>query len=539
MKSKSIFKLTLCVLFVFMLAFTAACTPNFKSNEDGGGEGKIKLNISVYNGGFGYEWLNQAVTAFNAQSEEFYINKPSANKNEHSNIFASVKAGSTLYDMFVVETDVIEFASFDLLADISDIWESDVDGNGKTIEQKMLASDEFKAAYTYNGKQYALPLADAMSGFVYDHDTFLEKRFLFGRDGDFIKTPDSDLSLGKDGVEGTYDDGHPQTESQWEQMIKKIKNSGYCPIIYSGKYKQYTDVLYDALYAQYDGINAYLSSYYFNGSYKFAGDAQATQITEENGYRVFEMEGRLKALEFMSAYLGKDVKESDGYTNAGAFKIGFSHTDAQNEFIIKNADDTSGKSAMLYEGEWWENESSLTFDSLKEDGNADYAYGKRNYKFMTLPYLEGAEFDSGNVLISNDQTNIIVKKQTDDDKLRGCKDFLKFLHKDEWLKKFTQITGASRPFDYSLTPDEQKDMTSFGKNVYEMYRDQNNKILRPRLYRRTVPIYRYSNPSVHMYRTDNYYIVMEGLNNLTPKQYYDLGISYHKNNWAAMLSSSK
>ena len=53
-----------------------------------------------------------------------------------------------------------------------------------------------------------------MNGFVYDHEIFYNKGYLFTQaDGET-------LTVGKDGKAGTYDDGQPTTIAEWDIMIQ-------------------------------------------------------------------------------------------------------------------------------------------------------------------------------------------------------------------------------------------------------------------------------------------------------------------------------
>ncbi|MFQ7076729.1 MAG: hypothetical protein ACLRSW_01595 [Christensenellaceae bacterium] len=159
-------------------------------------------------------------------------------------------------------------------------------------------------------------------------------------------------------------------------------------VIYSGKIVDYTTDIFNGIFAQYDGMDAWKTFNTYNGEYTFEGDSAATKIDMETGYRVFGMTGIKKATEFLREYLN-----SRDYAHDSSFMSEEWHTDAQGKFVIGSAKNSMDApfTGLLVDGVWWENEASSVFEGLVEDDRyaEDYRYGTRDYRMMLIPRFPG------------------------------------------------------------------------------------------------------------------------------------------------------
>ncbi len=475
------FKLFAIAVLAFIMLFTAvACDglggrPVGGDDDDSGADPNDKrpsMFISVFNGGYGRKWLDKIVNEYNqSHPENKYKIVVNANKDEFNSILNKLASGTFNNDMFITNLYAYKLIDNKYVEDISAIWDYDPDNNGSTLRQTMYSAETYAQAFgDGEGGLYALPINESLQGFVYDHDVFLKYGLLYNEDGDFT-TSASDLSKGKDGIAGTYDDGHPQTEAQWLDMCEKAKNMLGYAITYSGKFQVYLNQLFYQVFAQVDGVEAFEMNYDFQGTYDF-GDGPVT-ITHDNGYLLADMRGKAKALQFLDTYTAaKDTAKftANKYTDPRSGALGYSHTDAQNDYLIDNADGASRRSAMLWEGDWWENEAKTTFNALAEEDSA-YAFRTRNYKFMTLPLFDN-QVAEGNVWNIADNMYICVKKQTDSEKKDICMDFLKFFFQDKYIQNYTVETGGLMPYDVALTAEQEAQLSPFAKNMREIYFDR-------------------------------------------------------------------
>lgn len=473
------------------------------------------MYVSVFNGGYGRAWLDTIVNDFNKEyPDNKYKVVVRANKDEFASIKSGIMSGTFTPDMFFSNLYIHQLISGGYLENISDVWTSDPDGDGSTIESLMYNSDTYKQAYgDGKGGLYALPLQESLRSFVYDHDLFLEYKLLFNEKGDFISSKDEKLSKGKDGVEGTYDDGQPITEAQWEAMCTKAKTVYGNIFTYTGKFSVYLNDLYYMLFAQYDGVDAFNLNRTFDGSYTFAGDSEPTTINLNNAYTLVEQAGRKMALEWLDKWLA--VKDAalgitNPWINPKSGNLSYSHTDAQNDYLISAAQNKANKSAMLIEGDYWENEAKTTFNALAEDAYDDYAFRTRNYRYMTLPIFKGQKA-KGNVYSIADNMYISVVKQTDSNKKQICHDFVKYMYKDKYIQNFTVESGGVMPYNVELTESQKTKLSPFTKNFLDLYKDkENNEFINYNLNSNISPIAKSGAfPSITAFGDG--YVIMNGL----------------------------
>ncbi len=508
--------------------------------DDSGDDKRPSIYVSVFNGGYGREWLDTIVKDYNeSHPNNAYKIAVRSSKDEFNTVLNNLQAGTAVYDMFYTNSYVYKMINANLLEDITDVWDSKPDGSNKTIREMMIGSENYEKAYSdKNGKLYAVPLNESLRGFVYDHEMFLKYGLLFNEDGGFITSPTDTLSKGKDGIAGTYDDGHPVTEAQWLAMVNKATAAFGYAFNYTGKFANYLNDIYECISAQYDGVDKYMLNWTFDGTYDFKDGKGETTISLENGYEVARMNGNIKALEFMDTYLAcKDTKLNitNPYTNPSASTNSYSHTDAQNDFISFTAQNKKTKIAMLIEGDWWENESKTMFDALEAEKYSDWKFRTRDYRFMTLPYFEG-QAENVNVYTIAENMYMGLKKQTDPEKEAICKEFMVYSYQPKYIQNFTVVSGGVMPYDVELTSEQKAQLSPFVNNYLSIYRDQeHNKFINPMLYSNMYDTGR--GGLVERSSNGSHYVVINGLYYYSASEYATKFYNNKKNNWAEMLSA--
>ncbi len=457
-----------------------ACGGGKKVGDD---DKRPAIYIQVFEGGYGAEWLRDTIKAYNADNpDNKYKIAIRANKDEFNKVAADIQSGTAIFDMFFSNANVYQLIDGNQLEPLTDVFKSTPDGSADTIEQ-MLTRSEYVTAYTgRDGELYAIPWQESIKGFVYDHDVFLQYGLLFKEDGTFITSKTDTLSKGKDGVAGTFDDGHPITETQWEAMVAKCKQVLGIPFNYTGKFQSYLNDLYFALLAQYDGVEQYKIHYTFDGQYDMNGDGTPeTTITPSSFAALAQAPGKMKALTFMDKYLAnKDAKLNikTPYIFNKAGMLSYSAEDAQNDYILYSAQNKNERIAMLYEGDWWENEADTTFLALEDAGVTSYTWKTRNYKYMTLPNFEGQKTDAThNVFPIGESMYVALKKQKDDTKKTICKDFLTYLYQPRWLQNYSVRCGGIQPYDVALTAEQEAQLSPFAQNTREIYYSANTELI--------------------------------------------------------------
>lgn len=481
-KQNKIFALAMATLMVG--SSLAACGGTQVQDDDK----RQSVFINVFNGGYGREWLDDIVADYNAanRSDKYKVVVRSA-KDEFNTILTALQSDTAPYDMFYSNSNIYKMIDGKLLEPITDVWDSKPDGSDRTIRQMMIGAEDYAKGYADSkGAIYALPLQESVRSFAYDHDLFLQYGLLFNEQGAFISSPTETLSKGKDGVAGTYDDGHPITEAQWDLMVKKATQLLGYAIGYTGKFISYFNDFFYAISAQYDGVDKFMIQYTLDGTYDFDGDGtEETTIDLDNGYRYAEFRGQAKAAQWMDTYLAtKDATLGivNPYVNPKSSGLSYSHTDAQTDFIVDTAKNKAKKTAMLAEGDWWENESKPIFDDLAAAKYDNYKYRTHNFKFMTMPLFEGQK-EKGSVYAIAENQYLALKKQSDPEKAAFCKDFMTYAYQPKYIQNFTVKSGGVMPYDVDLTPEQEAGLSPFVKSFRELYYDRvNNKFVNAQLY---------------------------------------------------------
>lgn len=468
-----------------MLATT--CLSAAACGGTGGSFGKNSIVFEVFNGGYGSDWAEEAVDAWNEENAETmgYRIELNPNKNEWYEQAANFEAGTAVSDIYVGDAKYQEAVAKGWLEDLSDVWSSIPDGESKTIRQKLKANetDYVETFFKQNGKYYGLPLTTGLQGFIYDHDIFLENGWLIadakGANGKskLISSPEEKLSAGRDGEYGTFDDGHPVDLAEYKLMIGAISQaSNTYAYLWAGEYDYYLSSLFYNIYANYDGYDAFMGSLNLDLTYTNPDTKVVTEITEANGYEIYNMEGRKKALEFLDTYLA----DPQYYHFASAQST--SHTDAQKKFVYGAAykgTTPDKQSAFLYDGVWWEREARANFKSLSDRGNNEYTYGKRDYRMMFAPIMSENQAEKDRYIVtSKDNMNVFVKKQSDEKRLAAIKDFLVDLYSDKHLKNMDLTSGMLVPFQYEITDEELSTASTFVRNMMKVAASDKVQVIR-------------------------------------------------------------
>lgn len=488
-----------------ILAFSAgACTvERFDPN-------KTQIFVKYFPGGNGSEWIEALQQEFNAANERYEIVlRPQ--KMSASAVVEEVRAGNATADVYLMSDIAYQEGIYrDLFEDLSDVLEMKPDGDsGETVGAKMKNADGFIQMASKNGDGcYIIPHTESIIGLVYDHDRFVENGWLYFADDsdkealdtagiEYSETTeygtkyivfesaegkvnyeqgDKILKPGKDGEYGTYDDGQPQTEQEFKEMLLEITqgNEKAKTIVYNGVYDNYLNRALVSIMGQYMGIDA-LDAYFTYDSKgeelpMYGGGSEA--ITLENGYRVFKTEGVYQGLRFLNDYFNDSAsidRDSEKTTS-------YSHTDAQNDYILSYKDD-SGYPAMLFEGAWWENEARVMLAQVAETA-PERGYGKVDYRYMLYPEIGGQKGIDGNgdgtVFATMDTSGWVVVKSDDREKVDKIKEFIAMSCSDEHLKEFTRMTGVQKAFDYELSDSDLQAMSLFARNVWELTHDTEN-----------------------------------------------------------------
>ena len=162
--------------------------------------------------------------------------------------------------------------------------------------------------------------------------------------------------------------------------------------------------------------------------------------------------GRYHALRFLKNVL---MKRS---TN---FRFLDTHTQAQSDFIKSKNTSSAQAVAMIMEGSWFENEAANTIaNEAKRTGQ------RTDYAIMPIPFINEADAAAKSyrhTYLSLSQSFGVVSSNASNVAL--AKEFMKFVHTNKLLSKFTADTSITRPLNYEVSAEDQSKLSSYAKSL--------------------------------------------------------------------------
>ena len=432
---------------------------------------KAHISVATLDKGIGTAWLTNAAKEF----EELY--KDATGFEEGKTGVEVAVVGSTSYDGAYIQNQALnediyftegipyrELSREGKFLEITDIVNEKLTdyGEDKTIMDKI---DGTLADYiTVNNKVYGVPFYDSFYGMVYDMDLWNEESLYLSKDGKFVKK-NGDLSLGTDNVAGTLDDGLPATYDEFDKLMKKMLDKQIIPFIASEKGIEYTANYLFNIFADYEGVDNMKLTLTMTGTandlvekgWDGTGEVplESKDITEDKGYELQRQVGRYKTLKFFNDVI---ISSPENYNK----QLEVSHISAQSSFI--EGKQLGKPIGMIIEGSWWENEAKSAFASYEKN------YGTRsNYAIMPIPFENAEKAAACNykhTYLSLSQSFGIISKSSQNQKL--AKEFMKFLHTDKMLSKFTRDTSITRPLNYQITAEDQTKLTTYAKSLINL-----------------------------------------------------------------------
>ena len=526
---------------VLSLATLVGCGK--KEDEEPVDKTKAQLTISTYEGGVGKKWLENAARLFEeANKDRTDYQEGRTGIQIHIQMDRSVsgmnlETADLKRDMYFTENvDYYKLTQKSKLLDITDILneENEEDG-GKRIIDKI--DDNLLAFMNRNDKYYAVPFYDCIYGLIYDKDLFKENGFYLTDDGEQAFDV-ADYGTGPNGVAGDWDDGLPKTYAQFASLMDIMVENQVIPFTYSkGNSKEYTTRALVSYWSDYEGYDDTQLNFSFSGtahhivssiSGRTANITEKT-ITKNNGYELRKQAGVFYALDFARNVLTK----KNGYY----YSKPSSNYDAQKVFVKNKYIGGSNKPiAMLFEGNWWENEAKSSFDDVLNNYDPDATF---NYGFMAIPKVD--EDHIGDATFTNlNRSYGFINSRTKN--LKQAKEFFKFLHTDEQLKAFTLETNMTRGLKYSFSEEELSQVSSFAQDLMNIKQSEHAKI-----------VYPYSGQSFFINNASTFntqywvlgtktltsdpIIKFIGDKNVTAKQYYDAHVAaLTRDEWEIIVS---
>lgn len=298
------------------------CTGCGNTKTSGGNRDKNTLNISVFDGGYGTQYLETIAESFEAEYPG--VDVVIETTDLFSEIQQQVEADRYVADIIITTSSYISYGAKGKVLDITDVYESYPYGEDgvKTIKEKL---GETADANEFEGVYYQLPVHSGSTGLVYNK-VYLDA--IYG--------------------EGNYE--LPVTSNQLVNMYKDIKaKNGWATVYTCSTAAEYAVWLRDIWTAQYLGYEEYKNFYDISYTDASGNVKKAEKAEELSGALNAARKSALTSLaELMSSSLGYAPPScaSMTYQQAQAYFAGFT---AQTD--VKTVDGHEG-AAFMINGDW-------------------------------------------------------------------------------------------------------------------------------------------------------------------------------------------
>ncbi len=439
-------KLLALLLALITALGVTACTTTGDPTGDDNEDALYTLNVGFYQGGLASLYMDEIIKLYEKENPDVNV-KLTPGKSEYTDGSLLSAISSNNLDLYVLDSN--SYSTFyegghleDITAEVTaKIFDNDAnyvgEGGTKSVEDTMW--EDFRDFYkTPTGKYYAIPNYVSMPGIIYDADLF----------------EDNDYEV-------------PETYPELIELMDAMVLDGVTPFAFS-TLDYITLSSMESFVAMYEGKANYELRSTFSGTHSELGE-----INLQNAYLLQQAEGKKAGVQF-----AHDLARNINYVTQNT-RNGMDNLAAQKQFVSSimqkpSATNPRPRIAMFLEHSYWERETDGTFNEMS--ANPNYAYGKRNFKYMKAPKMIGVD---GITDTKNTKDTVLVggggwsavsaySKQKD-----LAKDFLMFMQRRECMAKWLIHTSCLRPFDFKLTDAELAQCTPYGLSLYELLTDEN------------------------------------------------------------------
>ena len=495
---KFVLLLTLALSFLGL----AACDVDLSGDpiSDGGGNGDTppaengKIKISYYKGGTGSAWIEAIASEFTKDTG--IAVELDGDNSITVNARTQLQAGRNLSDiMFVQYTNWREYVQQGWIAQMDDLYNGTFNATygNYTVSSSYNIEQTESGIFTSNGKTSGVTLYDMLVSDFRDYGYMAktandEKHFWVMP----WSSPCVSFAYNVDILKEAGWNNPPKTEAELKQCVQDVQalkdSSGkqkYVAFSWGGTEMKYWDFITLTWWAQYDGVETQHAFYGFESP------------------EVFKQQGRIEALKLWQELI---VDPNDGsWINSIDKPMGRDHLNAEQQFA-------KGLAAFTITGTWLENEIK---DVIPEGFNC---------KMMAVPMIDGAKATK-NVLNTEAGSFACIPSGNSADQIQKAKAFLAYMNQPKFIEKYTEVSGALRPFNYK--PSQISGISNFSKSVFELYETCD------RMWRYSESaIFTYANVSEWpYYGSTSLYGNLSGSQLKTPEFVCNYMYEYAKKNW--------
>ncbi len=460
----------------------AACTPSNEleqllsvREEEKVDTTRTQLFVANYNGGIGDQWLYNAKAEFEAIHPEVQVIINNG-KDELGTTSIMQNYKTTNDDLYIMDSvSYYTLANAGVFMDITDLVTTGTD----TLESRM--NESLKNFYkTPQSKYYAVPFYEAFYHMTYDVDLFDEKLFWLNEAGTgFVTSLDETKFIGGDKERGTWDDGLPETYSQFFMLLNKMVDKGVTPLTWSGKHiNPYIPYFLNSVIADYEGAENYTTRFNYEGNVKVlkgydfndaatgkyempASNYEVKAVNVDTADEAFSM----AAGAYYATKFSKDIM-SNGYKYINRMVVtsdSETHTLAQDTFLRSRY---LGKPiAMLIDGGWWYNEAKVSMNAMALEYGDEWSENNRRLGVMPIPKADDGSSAAGRTWSATGGSCVAINSKTDQADL--AKEFFNFIHTPEAMTKFTMESKVRRPYTYPWADENKAAVPYYINNLFD------------------------------------------------------------------------
>ena len=449
---------------------------------------RTELKVGIYEGGLGKDWIYDFMTAFEEKYKDvsfeagkkgIYIS-PESKKDGYSTLITDITYNRAKQDVYInTGVSFEEYVEKGVALDMTKYVKANVyDANGEVVISGTKGAEVTAGGGTQsimdrlnpyflkidnfgtesNPVFYSLPYEWCLHGFIYDYDLLKNENL-----------------LKYDGLDGT-----PETVDEYFELLDALSLKGISTFVCSmSEARWYWNDLQYGFVAQYEGEDRALLNLTFDGEATFSDGTftadeceaegvltrtnakgekeQYVTITEENAWMLSRQAGKTEYIKFLRKLM------STKYADDSLFGGGLGYRKAQHDFLA-SANKSEGRIAMLLDGEFWENEARPDFNELGMI-NKDFAYGKRDFRFMPIPQANGGKNEKPTFFVNGSGPCFINAKTT---KADAAGAFVQYLYSNYGANLILKNTSMTLPIDFEILPEVESSITPFALNTYKL-----------------------------------------------------------------------
>ena len=465
MKMKRVFALLLSVL---VLLSCTACGGTGVGGKNSGSDRPIQLTIQLFEGGYGREWLDNMVAAYEAIRTDVKITvKTTVNSVPAEQL---VNAGKSTFDIVMLNYGFWQDSYDGTIVDLTDVYTYTCEGENQSIMEKCNDTivEFFNIGTEENPKFNQMCWATATSSLCYNKTTL-------------------DEILGA----GNWEE--PNTTDEWLALCARVQGdaSKAYAFVFSGKLED-TILMptWTAQYMSYDNYYNYCHGNYQddNGNFVAAGMGDGQKLVSQNG-----------------SLAGMKVLETLCTTYAHPYSIDLEFNDAQKVFCGYGSGVKTQKVAFMANGDWLESEVSMLLankpqdirmmrvpmisaiidkcDTISDDATLSAVIdaidsGATSYEGVSdEDFARIAEARMNVASLSGIHALAIPKTSKNVDE---AKNFLKFMFSEAGQKIYAQAeNGLAMPYGYDPSKDSDVQVSTFVQSANECILGDINMIYNP------------------------------------------------------------